>query len=140
MCIRDSPRNAWLWAQTYSTWKRNASGKLDELRRTTFPPRRIQDAQRDFHDVTSDSNSSVASSVTAVKFFEFVCDNSSSSIEGDRDEGAPACSSIDLGSEGENESVGSSVAESAFEKCLNVREEEACLLCRYAERIRLQAS
>ena len=114
--------------------------KLDELRRTTFPPQRIQDAQRDFHDVTSDSNSSAASSVTAVKFFEFVCDNSSSSIEGDRDEGAPACSSIDLGSEGENESVGSSVAESAFEKCLNLREEDACLLCRYVERIRLQSS
>ena len=129
-----------MWAQTYSTWKRNASGKLDELRRTTFPPQRIQDAQRDFHDVTSDSNSSAAISVTAVKFFEFLYDNCGSSIEGDRDEGAPACSSTDLGSEGENESVGSSVAESAFEKCLNLREEDACLLCRYAERIRLQSS
>ena len=92
--------------------------KLDELRRMTFPPKRSQDAQMDFHDVKSDSNSSVASSVTALKFFEFVCDNCGSSAEGDRDEGAPACSSIDLGSEDENESVGSisSVAESAIER------------------------
>ena len=107
--------------------------KLDELRQTTFPPKRSQDAQMDFHDVKSDSNSSVASSVTALKLFEFVCDNCGSSTEGDRDEGAPACSSIDLGSEVENESVGSSVAESAFEKCCNLLEKDACLLCRDAD-------
>ena len=87
--------------------------KLDELRRTTFPPQRSQDAQRDFLDVTSDSNSSVASSVTAVKFFEFVCDNCGSSIEGDGDEGAPACSSSVLGSANDIDSE-SSIGSSSF--------------------------
>ena len=91
---------------------------LDELRLTTFPPKRSQDAQMDFHDVKSDSSSSAASSVTARKFFEFVCDDCGSLIEGDPDEDAPACSSLNLGSEDENESVGSiiSVAESAIER------------------------
>ena len=80
---------------------------LDELRQTSFSLKRRQDAHMDFHDVKSDSNSSVASSVTALKFFEFVYDDCSSLIEDDSDEDAPACSSLNLGSEDENESVDS---------------------------------
>ena len=88
--------------------------KLDELRQTSFSPKRRQDAQMDFHDVKSDSNSSVASSVTALKFFEFVYDDCSSLIEGDPDEDAPACSSLNSEGEDEKESVGSisSIADS----------------------------
>ena len=54
----------------------------------------------------------------AFKFLGFVCDDCGSLIEGDPDEDAPACSSLNLGSEYENESVGSisSVAESAIER------------------------
>ena len=85
--------------------------KLEELRRMTLPPKRGQDAQMDFHDVKSDS--SVASSVTALKFFQYVCDTCGSSIEGDGDEGAPACSSIDLGSANDNDSE-SSIGSSSF--------------------------
>ena len=92
--------------------------KLDELKQTTFPPKWSQDAQMDFHDVKSDSSSSVASFVTARESFEFVCDDCGSLIEGDPDEDAPACSSLNLGSDDENDSVGSisSVAESAIER------------------------
>ena len=85
--------------------------KLEKLRRMTFPPKRGQDAQMDFHDVKSDSSD--ASSVTALKFFQYVCDNCGSSIEGDGDEGAPACSSIDLGSANDIDSE-SSIGSSSF--------------------------
>ena len=91
---------------------------LDELKQTAFPLRRSSDAQMDFHDVKSDFSSSVASSVTALKFFEFVCHDCGSSVEGDPDEDAPACSSLNLGSADDNDSVGSisSAAESAIER------------------------
>ena len=92
--------------------------RLDELKQTTFPRRWSQDAQMDFHDVKSDFSSSVASSVTARKFLEFVCHDCGSSVEGDPDEDAPACSSLNLGSADDNDSVGSisSAAESAIER------------------------
>ena len=91
---------------------------LDELKQTAFPRRWSSDAQMDFHDVKSDFSSSVASSVTALKFLEFVCHDCGSSVEGDPDEDAPACSSLDLGSADDNDSVGSisSAAESAIER------------------------
>ena len=81
--------------------------RLDGLQQTTFLRRLRQEAQIDLQDVRSDSGSSAASSFTARKFFEFVCDDCSSLIEGDPDEDAPACSSLNSEGEDEKESVGS---------------------------------
>ena len=91
---------------------------LNELRRVTFPERLRQETQIDFPDVKSDSSSSVASSVTALKFFEFVCDDCGSSVEDSPYEGAPTCISLKLGSADDNDSVGScsSVAESDIDR------------------------
>ena len=86
---------------------------LNELRRVTFPEKLRQETRMDVPDVKSDSSSSVASSVTALKFFEFVCDDCGSSVEDSPCEGAPTCISLNLGSADDNDSVGSfsSVAE-----------------------------
>ena len=95
--------------------------KLDELKQTTFPPMRNEDVQMGLHDVKSDSSSSVTSSVAAHKFLEFVYDECDSLVEIDLDDDAPACSSLDLRSVDDNDSVSStsSVAESAIELCVS---------------------
>ena len=80
-----------------------------------FPPRRSQASEAEPQDVKSASCSSVASSVAARELLQFVCDcGSSEDVEFCGN--APSCSSLELTSDGGNESVGStsSVAESAI--------------------------
>ena len=79
---------------------------LAELKKTTFPPRRSKASEVEPKDVKSDSCSSVASSVAARKILEFVCDCGSSG-EVEFGGNAPSCSSLELRSDGSNESVGS---------------------------------
>ena len=77
-----------------------------------------QDSKLEPQDVKSDSGSSVASSVAALKFWKSVC-GCDSSEEDEPYEYAPKCSSLTTsGIDGDNESVGStsSVAESAIER------------------------
>ena len=85
---------------------------LAELKKTTFPPRRSQASEVEPEDVKSVSCSSVASSVAAFEFLEFVCDCGSVE-EVEFGGNATSCSSLELRSDGSNESVGStSVRES----------------------------
>ena len=95
---------------------------LAELKKTTFPPRRSKASEVEPQDVKSDSCSSVASSVAARKLLEFVCECGSSE-EVEFGGNALSCSSLELRSDGSNESVGStsSVAESCIERrvCAN---------------------
>ena len=79
---------------------------LDELRQTTFPPRRSEASKMEPEDVKSVSCSSVASSVAARQLMKFVCDcDSSEDIE--IGGSAPSCSSLELNGVCSNESVGS---------------------------------
>ena len=87
-----------------------------------FPPRRSQASEVEPQDVKSASCSSVASSVAARELLQFVCDcGSSEDVEFCGN--APSCSSLELTSDGSNESVGStiSVAGSGIERpvCAN---------------------
>ena len=86
---------------------------LAELKKTTFPPRRSQASEVEPEDVKSVSCSSVASSVAAFEFLEFVCDCGSVE-EVEFGGNATSCSSLELRSDGSNESVG----------CTSVRESE----------------
>ena len=95
---------------------------FDELKKTMFPPRRSQASEVEPLDVKSASCSSVASSVAARELLQFVCDcGSSEDVEFSGN--APSCSSLELTSDGSNESVGStiSVAGSGIERpvCAN---------------------
>ena len=79
---------------------------LDELRQTTFPPRRSEASKIEPEDVKSVSCSSDASSVAARQLMKFVCDcDSSEDIE--IGGSAPSCSSLELNGVCSNESVGS---------------------------------
>ena len=95
---------------------------LDELKKTMFPPRRSQASEVEPLDVKSASCSSVASSVAARELLQFVCDCGSSE-EFELCGNPPSCSSLELRSDGSNESVGStiSVAGSGIERpvCAN---------------------
>ena len=95
---------------------------LAELKQATFPPRWSQDSTREPQDVNSDSGSSVASSVAARRFWMSVC-GCDSSEEDEPCEHAPKCSSLTLGSDDGNKSVGStsSVAESAIERPVSAK-------------------
>lgn len=102
--------------------RRRWLARLDELKETTFPPRRSQASEVEAQDVKSVSCSSDTSSVAAREFLQFVCDCGSSE-EFELCGNAPSCSSLELRSDGSNESVGStiSIAGSGIERpvCAN---------------------
>ena len=104
-------------AKSHSKLEQRRLATLAELKKTTFPPRRSQASEVEPEDVKSDSCSPVASSVAARQLLEFVCDCGSAE-EVEFGGNAPSCSSLELRSDGSNESVGStsSVAESGIER------------------------